>query len=171
MEVLRKAQSVELNAAEALALMQRELDQANQELASGRLDSGLDRCTLGLGLALQLGPAPLEHALAAILASARALALSGDADALSALGPAVIDLVEQVRSAGALPPTEVMAAWATVAADLGALLGHLGLALSIPATRRRAVLTIVRGRARLLDEATGELFQLARLLDGISTGE
>ena len=66
----------------------------------GWLDSGLAHCATALGLALQLGPAPSEWVLAALLASAGSLAQRGDAQALSTLGPCLVDLVRRVRRSG-----------------------------------------------------------------------
>ena len=160
-------QSAELTPPEAAALIRREVDVAGQELSDGRLDSGLDGFARALGLALQLGPAPTERVLAAILESARALSMAGDADALSALGPALVDLVETVRATGVLPATGVMDAWAAVATDVGALIGQLGLTLSIPARQRPAMMNLARERARLLDDATDERFSLVCWLDEI----
>ena len=161
-------QSAELTPPEAAALIRREVDVAGQELSDGRLDGGLDGFARALGLALQLGPAPTERVLAAILESARALSMAGDAGALSALGPAIVDLVERVRATGALPATGVMDAWAAVATDMGALIGQLGLTLSIPAGHRPAMMNLARERARLLDDATDERFTLVRWLGDIS---
>ena len=58
-----------------------------------------------------------------------------------------------------------MEAWATVAADLGTLIGQVGLALALPAERRTGMLDNARTRASLLDDATQSLFALTAWLD------
>jgi hypothetical protein len=170
MDELGAPQPRELTAAEAASFLQDELTAAGQDLSLARLESGLDRYCRALGLALQLGPAPTERVLAAVLASARELALSGNGEALSALGPAVVDLVDKVCAADALPATSVMEAWATISAGVGALLGQVGLALLLPTGRGGSMMGLARGRARLLDDATVERFGLVTWLDGIAPG-
>jgi hypothetical protein len=157
--------AVDLTPAEAAALTHRELDRAGQALRTGDLNTALEGYISALGLALQLGPAPTEQALAAILQAARELALRHDAEGLSTLGPALVGLVGQVRQAFALPPTTIMDTWATLASDLGALIGQLGLALTIPAGHRAGMLDNARARATLLDEATDGRFALSRWLE------
>ncbi len=123
-----------------------------------------------LGLALQLGPAPTEQVLLAILQTARELACRQDADRLSALGPALEELVSQVHNSCALPPTAVMEVWATVANNLGALIGQLGLAYSISPRHRASIMDSVRSLATLLDEAAGSLFSLGVWIDQLAPG-
>ena len=166
---------IDLTPAQATEHIQVELACAGQALALGTpgrdpldaqdLDTALDAYVRALGLALQLGPAPAEEVLQAVVHAAHQLNGRGDATALSALGPALVDLVAQVRTAGALPPTAVMEAWATVAADLGTLIGQVGLALALPAERRTGMLDNARTRASLLDDATQSLFALTAWLD------
>lgn len=159
-------EAVRATAAQAAEMIKGELDRAHLALLAGDLDPALDGYVRALGLALQLGPAPAEQALAAILAGARILAQGGQAEGLSRLGPAVVGLVDQVRDADALPATGVMDAWATVASDLGAFLGQVGVALAIPTERRAGMIHNLRAHAALLDEATGKLFGLVAWLDG-----
>jgi hypothetical protein len=66
-----------------------------------------------------------------------------------------------VEEEDALPETPVMEAWATVAADFGAIVGQLGLALSMPPEGWPALLTTAARRAAMIDDATGGLFDLA----------
>jgi hypothetical protein len=156
-------EAIDLTPAAAAALLRDELARARQAFERGSLDTALDASSRALGLALQLGPAPTEQVLAALLDGAHQLA--SDHDALCRLGPAVVDLVRRVHEAGALPTTPIMEAWATVAADLGTLVGQLGLALALPAERRAALLAQTRARAALLDEATGGTFSLGPWLE------
>jgi hypothetical protein len=158
-------QAVDLTPEQAAARLQGELAGAGQAFACGEMEAALDGYVRALGLALQLGPAAVEMALAAILAGAERLVHRGDADALCALGPAVVGAVAQVQEAGALPATPAMAAWASVTGEVGALLGQVGLALALPAERRAGMWRQARDRAGLLDEATGGLFALAAWLD------
>jgi hypothetical protein len=158
-------QAIEATPAEAAALVRGELTGAGAALHDNDLDAAFDRYVRALGLGLQLGPAPTGQVLASILQAARDLALEGNADGLSALGPALVGLVNQVREAGALPPTAVMEAWATFAADLGALIGQLGLALGIPPDHRTGLIDHVGRRAILLDEATDGHFALTAWVD------
>lgn len=157
--------SVDLTPAEATAWIERELAQASESLHNADLDAALDSYVRAVGLALQLGPAPAEQAVAAVLQAARHLAGRPDSAALSTLAPALVDLVARVRAAGVLPPTAAMDAWATVASDLGALLGQIGLALSIPPGHGTSLLDTARAHATLLDEVTGGLFALTAWLD------
>ena len=154
---------------EASGRIQKELETAQDAIRIGDLDSALDRYIRALGLALQLGPVSTEKVLGAILGTAQKLTDQAHADGLAALGPALVDLVTQVRGAGVLPPTSVMDAWATVTSDLGALVGQVGLALMIAPARRVGMMQNARTRAALLDDATGNLFALALWLDRVDT--
>jgi hypothetical protein len=162
--------AVDLTPPEASAWLDNELAQASEALGAGDLDAALDGYIRALGLALQLGPAPTEQVLVMVLEIAYDLARQQDANSLSALGPALVGLVGQVREAAVLPPTAIMGAWAAVAADLGALLGQLGLALSLPPDHRDDHLDTVRAYATLVDDATHELFSLTTWLDEIRAG-
>lgn len=164
-------QSLDLSPEQAAARLQEELADASRALAGQDLDLALDAYVRALGLALQLGPAATETALAGILAGADQLVREGEGQGLCALGPAVTGLVEQVDEAGALPPTPAMRAWAFVAADLGALVGQVGLALGLPAERRTGLWRQARTRAVLLDEVTGGLFSLEGWLARHAEGE
>jgi hypothetical protein len=153
-------------AAEAIAAATRAGPGVQAErVTAGSTGAALDHYVRGLGLALQLGPAPAEQATRAILQGADSLARYQAVTALSALGPAMVDLVGQVRDAGALPSTPVMEAWAIVAGDIGALIGQVGLALSIEPSHRTGILANARAHAILLDDATGGLFDLRGWLD------
>lgn len=154
-------QPVDLTAGEAASLIQHELQAAGLALQAAELDPALDAYVRALGLALQLGPAPAEEVLRAILHGARDLARRGDALGLATLGPAIAGLVGQVQEAGALPASPVMAAWAAVAAEIGALVGQWGIALSLPAEHRQGLHAQIQARAALLDAATDSLFHLA----------
>jgi hypothetical protein len=148
-------QPIDLTPAGAAVRIRAELALAQGALEAPRdLDTALDAYVRALGLALQLGPAPSE-----------------DAAALSALGPAVVDLVGQVRGASALPPTPVMAAWAELAVEVGALIGQLGLALALPADRRAGMMNQARERAALLDDTTGGFFSLGVWLTRLWPGD
>jgi hypothetical protein len=178
MTVLR---AVEVTPAEAAELIHHELLQAAQALEAANLDATLDGYVRALGLGLQVGPAAAEQVLVAVLQASRQLALRQDAagchrcppvDAptvLSALGPEVVQLAKDVREAGALPDTPVMAAWATLACEVGTLIGQLGLALSIPPSQRAGMLDNARTRAALLDDATDNCFALTTWLDEITS--
>jgi hypothetical protein len=157
--------AVDLTPAKANERIQQELSEASAALRTKDLEDALGAYTRALGLALQLGPAPTERVLLGALRAARTLAQEQDANGLSALGPALVSLVAQVREADALPPTAVMEAWATVASDVGALIGQIGLALSIAPNHRRAMMDSARSRAALLDDATDSLFALTAWLD------
>jgi hypothetical protein len=160
-------QALALTPAEAGALLREQLARAAEALLHGDLDATLDGYIPALGLALQLGPEPVEQTMLALLQAGRQLAQQGDAQSLSTLGPAVVHLVAQVRDAGALPATAVMDAWATVAADVGAFIGQVGLALALPPEHRPAMLHNARTRAALLDDATGHLLALTAWLDNL----
>lgn len=159
------AEPLELTPEEAVAWLHGELVDAGQALAAHDLEPALDAYVRALGLALQLGPAATEISLGAVLAGAGELLRRRDAEGLCALGPAVAGLVDQVQEAGAVPGGTAMQAWAGVAADMGTLLGQVGLALALPAERRAGLWQQTRARALLLDEATGDLFSLVRWLD------
>ena len=158
-------QSVNLTPADATALIQKQILEVQSALESSDLESALDSLVSALGLALQLGPAASELVLSEVVAVARELARKDDAGALSSLGPALVGLIQQVRVAGALPPTSVMHAWAELASDLGALIGQVGLALTVGGSHRAGMMNNARMRAALLDDATGDLFALGGWLD------
>lgn len=158
-------QAIELTPAEAAGRIQQELEQASSALSLDDVGTALDGYVRALGLALQLGPALTERVLASVLDAAQELAVRQDTAGLAALGPALVDLVAQVRRAGALPPTSIMEAWASVASDLGALIGQVGLALAIAPDHREGMIKNARTRAALLDDATGKLFALTPWLD------
>jgi hypothetical protein len=158
-------ENIELTPDEAAARIHQELSHASKTLQAGDLEPALNVYTRALGLALQLGPAPTEKVLLAALDAAQGLAHWQDAEGLSALGPALVNLVARVRDAGALPPTVVMDVWASLATDVGALIGQVGLVLSIGLGHRRAMMDNARLRATLLDDATGGLFNLSRWID------
>lgn len=159
------AELLELTPDQAAARLHGELVDAGQAVAAHDLETAFDAYVRALGLALQLGPPATEISLGAVLAGAAELLRCRDADGLCALGPAVAGLVDQVQAAGAVPSGTVMQAWAGVAADVGALLGQAGLALTLPAERRAGLWQQARARAALLDEATGGLFSLVQWLD------
>lgn len=164
---MSQPESVEITPNQAAELLFAELAHAEQSWRAGQQAAALDSYVRALGLALQLGPAPTEQALRAILQTARQAADRGDARGLAALGPSLVHLVSQVDEVGALPATPIMEAWATVAADVGTLIGQVGLALALPPDRRAGMFENARSRAILLDGATGQLFSLAAWLDGI----
>jgi hypothetical protein len=178
---MMRLHSVEVTPAEAAELIQHELLQATQALEAANLDATLDGYVRALGLSLQVGPAAAERVLVTVLQASRQLALRQDGvvcrrcppvDApafFSALGPEVVQLVKDVRDAGALPDTPVMAAWATLASEVGTLIGQFGLALSIPPSQRAGTLDNARTRAALLDDATDNCFALTAWLDEITS--
>jgi hypothetical protein len=154
----------------AACLVQEELDRADRALHTADLDAALDGYVGALGIALQLGPAATEKVLRAILETSHHLARQGDAAGLSALGPALVGLVGQVREAGVLPATPIMEAWAAVAADVGALVGQVGLALTVSPQSHAGMWDTACARAALLDDATGYLFALSTWLAGLRPG-
>jgi hypothetical protein len=158
-------QSVNLTPAGATALVQKQLLEAQSALGKSDLESALDSLISALGIALQLGPAASELVLSEVVTAARELAGKDDAVALSTLGPALVGLVQQISKAGALPPTAVMHAWAEVASDLGALIGQVGLTLTVGGSHRAGMIGNARTRAALLDDATDDLFALSGWLD------
>lgn len=152
--------TVELNASQAATLLQRTLQEAGQALRTRDTDSSFDGYVGALGLALQLGPAPTETAVLAIRTAADQLAKDGDSKSLCTLGPALVSLVDQIRASGALPETPTMDSWATVATEIGTLIGQVGLALAIPPERRSKMMANIHARALLLDDVTGGRFTL-----------
>jgi len=158
-------QSLNLTPADATVLIQNQILEAQSALDRSDLESALDSLIAALGLALQLGPAASERVLSEVVAVAQELARRDDARALAALGPALVGLTQQVREAGALPPTSVMHAWAELASDLGALIGQVGLALTLGSSHRAGMMGKARMRAALLDDVTGDLFALGSWLD------
>ncbi|MEJ2212323.1 MAG: hypothetical protein P8129_25325 [Anaerolineae bacterium] len=164
------AESLELTPDQAAARLHGELVDAGQALAAGDLDRALDAYVRGLGLALQLGPEAAEIALGAILAGGAELLRRGDGEGLCALGPAVAGVVDQVQEAGAVAPGPEMQAWTGVAAEVGALLGQVGLALGLPAERREGLWRQAQARAALLDEATGGRLRFSASWDTMGAG-
>jgi len=160
-------QAVELSPLGASALIGHELQQARRGLYDADIDLALDALVAALGLALQLGPAATEWVLAGTVDAARYLAGQQDANAMSALGPALAGLTSQVRDAAVLPPTAVMEAWAEVASALGALISQVGLALTIAPDHGSTMIENAHTRARLLDNATGSIFDLAAWIDQV----
>ena len=161
-------QPIELSATQAAELIHRELQKATDSLAASDPDRAIDALVRALGLALQLGPAPMEQALRSTIDAGIHLSEAQDTDALSALGPALVGLVARVRDAGALPATPTMDAWATVASDIGALIGQAGLVLTLPPERRARMLGHGRAQAQLLDDATGGIFALTPWLEQLA---
>lgn len=152
---------------DATALVARELAAAQAAVAGGSLDAALDGHVRVLGLGLQLGPTLAEAVLRAVLDDAHLLLPRHGPEALAALGPALVDVVDRVRESDALPDSPVMEAWADVATDLAAMIGQVGLALTLPPERRSALLDSARRRAALLDDATGGLFALPAWLQAL----
>jgi hypothetical protein len=160
---------IEATPAEASALLRDYLLEARRAISRGELDPALGRFVTALGLALQLGPAAIQHVLVEVMGAAREMARDQDAEALSALGPALVGSVVQVHEADALPPTAVMRAWAELASALGVLIGQLGLALTLPAEHRAGMVKNARTRAAVLDDSTDSLFALAEWVEEAAT--
>jgi hypothetical protein len=160
---------IDATPAEASALIRGQLLEARRAFQHDDLDLALDRFVTALGLAFQLGPAASHTVLVEVMAAAREMACRGDAEALSALGPALVGLVDQVHEADALL-TAVMEAWAQLALALGALIGQLGLSLTLPADHRAGMMAHTRARAVFLDESTGNLFALTDWIDQVAAG-
>jgi hypothetical protein len=163
-------QPVNLTPADAAALIHNQLLEAQSALERSDLECTLDSLVSALGLAVQLGPAASELVLSEVVAVARELARKDDASALSALGPSLVGLIQQVKEAGVLPPTSVMHAWAELASDLGALIGQVALALTVGSSHRAGMMGRARMRAALLDDATSGLFALTGWLDQLVGG-
>jgi hypothetical protein len=160
---------IDATPAEALALIKDQVLEARRAFQHCDLALALDRFVNALGLALQLGPAASQSVLVEIMDAAREMARQSDAGALSTLGPALVGLAEQVHEADALP-TVIMEAWAQLASALGALIGQLGLSLTLPAEHRAGMMAQTRARAKLLDDSTGNLFALADWIDQVAAG-
>lgn len=160
--------SIELTPVEAARLIEQELSAATESLRASHGDTAQDRFVSALGIALQLGPVPVETVLWRLMRAIRELSPPADSEILSTLGPALIHLVGQVRSSGALPSSRVMEAWATVASDVGTIIGQVGLALSMEPDRRTGMMANARIRAVALDEATGIRFAMADWIDHLS---
>jgi hypothetical protein len=161
-------QRLDLSPEGAVQWIRDELDQARKAVEEEDLDAALDAYIPTLGLALQLGPAPAEQVLSAILATAQRLVLCRDAEGLSVLGPALVGLTGRVREANVLPQSTVMEAWAAVVEGMGALIGQLGLVLTLPPERRGEMATKARAHAVVLDDATSSIFGLERWIDGMA---
>jgi len=161
-------QRIDLSPEGAVQWIRDELVRARRAVEDGDLDAALDAYIPTLGLALQLGPAPAEQVLSAILATAQRLVHCRDAEGLSALGPALAGLTSRVREANVLPQSTVMEAWAAVVEGLGALIGQLGLVLTLPPERRGELAANARAHAVLLDDATSSIFGLERWIDGMA---
>jgi hypothetical protein len=162
---MSEPQTLDLTPAGAARILDTELVTAADAWRVGAYDSAVDGYVRALGLALQLGPAPAEQTLAAVLQATRELESSQEAEALATLGPALVDLVRRVRKAGALPATSVMEAWAELAIDVGALLGQVGLACTLPPERHREMTASAHARATLLDDASSGILGLGVWLD------
>jgi hypothetical protein len=176
-------QSIDATPEEAAQLLHGQLARASATLENAGLLASVDGFGHALGLGLQLGPAATEQVLTAILQACRDSLVHGDCEsahgavpdlsrALSTLGPALVERVTELQVADALPRTAVMEAWATLASELGVLIGQLGLALTIPAEHDAGMVEGARTRAALLDDATGGRFAFAAWLENIvgSTG-
>jgi hypothetical protein len=164
-------QTIDLAPDQAAALLREEVAQATKMLQIGSLDAALDSYTRALGLGLQLGPTPTQEVLTVIVDTARTWARQQDALGLSALGPALVALVAQVREARVLPATPVMEAWAMIATDVATLIGQLGVALELAPDRRGSMIDNLRIRATLLDDATDGHFALATWIDDLGSEE
>ena len=164
-------QTIDLAPDQAAALLRGQVAQAAKMLQTGCLDAALDRYTCALGLGLQLGPAPTQEVLIAVVDTARSLTHKQDVHSLSALGPALVALVDQVRDASVLPATAVMEAWAFVATDVATLIGQLGVALELAPERRGDLIDNLRIRATLLDNATDGRFALSTWIDDLGSDE
>jgi hypothetical protein len=156
-------ETVELTPDGAARLLLDELALAAAAGASGNVDAALDAYVRALGLALQLGPTAAARTLFALLDGAREMDPAG----LSALGPAVVRLVDQVQEAGALPDNPVMASWARATAYCGTLIGLLGVAGAMPARERQPMVEKVRTSAAGLDEDTENLFDFTAWVDAV----
>ena len=156
---------LELTPADAASRMTAELSLAGEALQAGRTDTALDGYVRALGLALQLGPAFTGQTVSSILQAARHLSSRQDAPGLSALGPGLAGLVNQMRDVEAVPATSIMEAWASFVEGLGALIGQIGLALALPTGHRSGMLANARAHAALLDDATAGRFCLTTWLD------
>lgn len=160
---------IDATPAEASVLIKDQLLEARRAFHHCDLAVALDKFVNALGLALQLGSAASQSVLVVVMDVAREMACRGDAEALSALGPALVGLADQVHEADALP-TVVMEAWAQLASALGALIGQLGLSLTLPADHRAGMMAHTRARATLLDDSTGNLFALTDWIDQVAAG-
>ena len=159
--------SIDLTPLEAAGYIERELQVARDSLQSCETDLAQDKFVSTLGLALQLGPAMVDRVLLCVMHEIRKLESSSGSETLATLGPALVHVVSQVRNTGALPSSKAMEAWATVASDLGAIVGQVGLALSIESNRRVGMLANARSRAAALDEATESRFAMTDWIDQI----
>lgn len=159
-------QQLELTPAAAARFVTAELSLAKKMLLEEKVDAALDSYVRALGMALQLGPAPTDEAVTSILQAAQHLTSHEDAVSLSALGPALVGLVNQMRIANAVPVTAVMEAWAQFLEGLGALIGQIGLAMAVPGGHGSGMMANARSHAELLDDASGSRYALAAWIDG-----
>ncbi len=162
---MTEPQELELTPVGAASLFETELSRAEEALLEGMVDSALDGYVRAMGLALQLGPAPTGQAVTFVLQAAHLFASQEDAASLAALGPALVGLISQMREAGAVPATAIMEAWAQFAESLGALIGQIGLALTLPSDHRSGMIANACSHAALLDDATDGRFSLTAWLD------
>lgn len=160
--------SIDLPLVEAARLLEGELLAASENLRTAQIGAAQDKLVSALGLALQLGPAPVNRVLLYVMQAVPEFALSPGPETLSILGPALVQVVGQVQEAGALPPSRAMEAWATVASDVGTIIGQVGLALTMKADRRQGMMANARLRAFALDEATGSRFAMTDWIDHVS---
>ncbi len=161
------AYTVYLTLGEAARVFLDELAQVDAALGAAGFEGTSDALARALGLALQLGPSATELALRRIFRAVGILpALDGPAR-LSTLAPALVSVVDGVREAGAFPPTPVMEAWAMLAADWGAAIAEVGLALAPGSEQRRAMVAACRLRAALLDEGPGGVLELSEWIGDI----
>jgi hypothetical protein len=160
-------QAVDLTPEEAANVIRSELAAASGAFQAADPEAGVAACACALGLALQLGPGPTEQVLLSILEEAQALSRRREAGALSALGPAIVGLVAQVRESRALPAGTAMNAWASVGEELGALVGQVGLALTMAREGRSGMVALARTRADLLDDVTQGIFGLRGWLESM----
>lgn len=162
---MAEPKDLELTPAAAASFLKDELGLAEKAIQQDRIEAALDGYVRALGLALQLGPATADQAVASILEASRELASRQYASGLSALGPALVGLIRQMDDVEALPATATMQAWARFVEGLGALVGQLGLAQSLPKQMRRGMLVNARAHAAVLDDATTGRFRLVAWVD------
>lgn len=165
---MSKPQPIELTPVEAARLIEHDLRAAEECLRGSQMDAAQDNLVSALGLALQLGPVPVNRVLLSVMQTIREPALCTDSETLSTLGPALVHVVNQVQDAPALPSTRVMEAWATIASDVATIIGQVGLALSLESESRKGMMANARVRAAALDQATGTRFAMTDWIDQIS---
>lgn len=161
---------VDLTPVQAAAWLQQRLERASVALEAGDVSSALDAYISAVGFSLQLGPAAAQGTLGETVTAAKKWARLEEAGALSALGPALVAVADEIMRSETVSASPVMGAWAMVTSEVGALVGQVGLAVGVECAHRASMLRHALPRARLLDEITDHRFEMDLWIQNLFAG-